>query len=170
MKDNHNYNCLVPDYRKPKPYWINCEALGLNLIPRSWVTGHSWTGSRTINFQPLEYVNIVTILKLIFLTKYYYCYKAVICSLYVLGCLPSRWIPLMWEIQAKLSSAQSRRAVTMNRCNVHDCIKLRGGFSQLSFMYVLFSADWKQNQNSFLRRWVYCHIYIYIYIYHIIQK
>ena len=27
------------------------------------------------------------------------------------------------------------RAVTKNGCNVHDCVKLRRGFSQLSFMY-----------------------------------
>ena len=47
----------------------------------------------------------------------------------------------MWYIPDKLSSAQSRRAVTKNGCNVHDCVKLRKGFSQLSFMYVLFSLN-----------------------------
>ena len=31
------------------------------------------------------------------------------------------------------------RAVTKNGCNVHDCVKLRRSFSQLSFLYLLFS-------------------------------
>ena len=47
----------------------------------------------------------------------------------------------MWHIPAKLSSVQSRQAVTKNGCNVHDCVKVRRGFSQLSFMYVLFSFN-----------------------------
>ena len=43
----------------------------------------------------------------------------------------------------QLSSIQRSlgRAVTKNGCNVHDCIKLRRGFSMLSFIYVLFSFN-----------------------------
>ena len=54
---------------------------------------------------------------------------------------PTVGLALMWHIPAKLSCAQSRRAVTKNGCNVHDCVKVRRGFSQLSFMYVLFSFN-----------------------------
>ena len=32
------------------------------------------------------------------------------------------------------------RAVTQNECNVHDCVQLRRGFSQLSFVYLLFPS------------------------------
>ena len=39
-----------------------------------------------------------------------------------------------------LSSAQSQQALTKN-VNIHDCDKLRRCFSQLSFMYVLFSFN-----------------------------
>ena len=59
----------------------------------------------------------------------------------LLGCLPTDGLALMWHIPATLSSAQSRQAVIKNGCNVHDCVKLRRGFSQLSFMYVLFSFN-----------------------------
>ena len=48
-------------------------------------------------------------------------------------------LALMWHMLAKLSSAQSRGAISKNGCNDHDRVKLRRGFSQLSFMYVLFS-------------------------------
>ena len=54
-----------------------------------------------------------------------------------MGVSPTDGLALMWHIPAKLSSAQSRRAVTMNS-NIHDCVKLRRDFSQLSFMYVRF--------------------------------
>ena len=47
--------------------------------------------------------------------------------------------PTMWHIPAKVSSAQSQWAVNKNRCN--SCVKLRRGFSQLSFMYVLLSVN-----------------------------
>ena len=57
------------------------------------------------------------------------------------GVSPTDGLAFMWHIPAKLSSAQSRRAVTKNGCNVHDCVKLRRGFSQLSFMHVLFSFN-----------------------------
>ena len=55
------------------------------------------------------------------------------------GVSPTDGLALRWDIPDKLSSVLSRRAVTMNGCNVHDCVNLRRGFSQLSFMYVLFS-------------------------------
>ena len=48
---------------------------------------------------------------------------------------------LMCDIQAKLSSAQSRASCHQNGCNVHDCIKLWRVFFQLSFLYILFSFN-----------------------------
>ena len=53
---------------------------------------------------------------------------------------PTDGLALMWHILIKLSSEQSRWTVTKN-VNIHDCVKLRGGFSQLSFMYLLFSFN-----------------------------
>ena len=64
-----------------------------------------------------------------------------LCSKNMLGCLPYRWTRPHVTHTGLAPSAQSRRAVTKNRCNVHDCIKLGRGFSQLSFMYVLFSFN-----------------------------
>ena len=59
---------------------------------------------------------------------------------YCWGVSPTDGLVLMWHIPAKLSSEQSQQAVTENG-NIHDCVKLRRGFSQLSFMYVLFSFN-----------------------------
>ena len=50
---------------------------------------------------------------------------------------PTVRLAIMWHILTKLSSAQYWWAVTKNG-NIPDCVKLRRGFSQLSFMYVLF--------------------------------
>ena len=60
-----------------------------------------------------------------------------ICQSICWGVSPTDGLAIMWHIPAKLSSAQSRRAVNKNG-NIHDYVKLRRGSSQLSFMYVLF--------------------------------
>ena len=57
------------------------------------------------------------------------------------GDSPTDELALMWPIPAKLSSVQSRRSRHQERINVHDCVKLRRGFFQLSFLYVLFSFN-----------------------------
>ena len=58
-----------------------------------------------------------------------------------MGVSPKDGLALMWHIPAKLSSAQSRRAVAKYACNIHDCFKPRRSFFQLSFLYILFSFN-----------------------------
>ena len=56
------------------------------------------------------------------------------------GASPKDGLALMWHIPSKLYSAQSRQAVPKNG-NIHDCVKPRKVFSQLSFVYLLFSFN-----------------------------
>ena len=60
---------------------------------------------------------------------------ALLWSYIMLGCLPYRWTRP--HVTYTFFSEQSRRAVTKNG-NIHDCVKLSRGFSQLLLMYVLF--------------------------------
>ena len=50
-----------------------------------------------------------------------------------IGVSPTDGLALIWHIPAKVSSVESRRAITKNG-NIHDCINLGSVSSQLSFM------------------------------------